>query len=197
MRKKRYAGSYTVEATFVMTIVIFVIFALIYLTFYLADKSKLQNMLDLTTVKVNEMLKENGNMESGEVSYSNISNKSWIRNLLGDYSAQEQVGENYLKSKLEHGLILAKINSVSMKITHTKIEAKIEVMMDIPLLHARQYFTKESLTAKLSSKASIHNPAEFIRLSDCVLSSTKKIKGADKVIETLKGLIEKIFGSNS
>lgn len=193
MRLKSKA-SYTVEATFVMSIIIFVIFALMYLTFYLYDKSKIQNILDISAVKISEMLKQEGDIELGTVDYDNINEQSMIRWVTNNYEREESIGAKYIKKELNKKLIISSMETLQVDIHRTKVKISAKVNMDIPLLGARRYFTKEKLSIQLGSTVSIHHPAEFLRLASSVLDTASSIKGADKVASKLQDLLNLLLG---
>ncbi|BCN32930.1 hypothetical protein [Anaeromicropila herbilytica] len=193
MINRKSKASYTVEATFVMIIVLSVIFALIYLTFYLSDKSRIQGILDLSVVKISEMMKADANIVTGEVNYDNILDRDWVGDLFAGKKRDADIGESYLKQQLKNGLILAEIKSTNVTVSNNEIEVNVVADMNIPLEDVREFFTKENQKVSLSSKGSIHNPAEFIRLSEVSLKTVNKIKGADEIIAKIKKVLDKLL----
>jgi hypothetical protein len=191
---KKSKASYTVEATFIMLIVLSIVFALIYLTFYLCDKSKIQSVLDLSVIKISEMLKQNGNIVTGEVAYQNINQRDWVSQILGDKNEDENIGENYIKNKLMKGIIIAKIQSVTVDITYNEVKANVKVKMNMPLDFIKQFFSKEDLNIQFNSVGSIHNPAEYIRVSEVSLDTIEKVNGAEEIIHKLKQVLDKVLG---
>ncbi len=182
--KAMTTASITVEAAFIMPIIILTIFALIYLAFYLHDKSRIQGVIDLTLHKASMTLKHEADLSNGQVKYESIRDRGVLFLLLGDLQDEEEQLEDYVKKELSNGLFYAQIKTVDAKINKFKLTISVGMDMDINLPGINNLF--QSLSGSIiKEEQAIHNPAESIRLMEVVLETGSDIKGVDQLKEKL------------
>lgn len=183
-------ASITVEAAYVMPIVIFTIFAIIYLAFYLHDNCRIQGIMDLTLNKAGMNVKHEGNIATGEVAYEKINDRSVFYLIFGNTQDEETQIQNILKQELSKGLFLAKVHDIQVKDDKFKIKVTIEADTKVSLPGISNLFIKLS-EIKMTGEYPVHNPAETIRRIEVILDTGSRIKGVDK----LKEKLEKITGT--
>jgi hypothetical protein len=183
------SGSITVEAAFVMPIVILAVFAVIYLAFYLHDMCRIQAAMDKTLHKAAITIKHEADMETGEVAYENINDRGVFFLLYGGLE-EEMIIEDYLQQELSEGLFLSKIISVSADVGLFSINASVKAETKVSLPGIKYLFAPSS-TVEIKRDYPVHNPAETIRRTEVILDTGSSIKGVDE----LKEKLEDIFGS--
>jgi hypothetical protein len=188
VHKKEYKGSITVEAAFVMPIVIFTIFALVYLAFYLHDMCKIQGILDKTLHKAGISIKHETDFITGEILYEDISDRGVFYIAFGSTQEDEFQIKNNLQQQLSKGLFISKISKVNVDVGKSKIKLLIEVETNVSLPGIKYLFDSVSNTI-ISGEYPVHDPAESIRRSEVALDTGSKIKG----VEELKEKLEEIF----
>jgi hypothetical protein len=191
-KNKYLQGSITVEAAFVMPIVIFTIFALIYLAFFLHDMCKIQGMVDKTLHKAGISAKHEANIVTGEISYENISERGVFYLILGNTEEEENRIQLYLQHELSKGLFLTKISSVIVNLGKFKLTVEVEAETKVALPGIKYLFGPLSYR-KITGEYPVHDPVESIRRSEVILDTGSKIKG----VEELKEKLESIFNFNN
>lgn len=189
--KKSNAGSITVEAAFVIPIVLLTVFALIYLSFYLHDICRIQSVMDLAMHKAGFAVKHEADIDTGETDYEKIGDRGIFYQLTGSTGDEEKQLRDYVNQQLVSGLFLVKISKVSVDLGKRKIKLSINTDTQVTMPGLKNLFKPYTSTV-ISGSYSVHNPAETIRCTEVILETGSKIKGVDK----LKEKFEKIFGSD-
>jgi len=182
------SGSLTVEAAYILPIIIFTIFALIYLAFYLQDMCRIQGMLDKTLIKAGFAVKHEADIATGEVAYDRINDRGVFYLAVGSTEKEEKQIQKYLQQELAEKLFLSNIKSVKVEVGKFKITLAVEANTKVSLPGIRYLFDRFSYT-EITGEYPIHNPAETIRRAEVVLDTGSKIKGVDE----LKERLERIF----
>ncbi len=178
-------GSITVEAAFVMPVIFCVIFTLLYLAFYLHDKSKMQSTIDEALYKAGVSIKYEADIDCEEIKIEQLMEKS-IFSVITGYGEEEEIEiEEYLEDKLQKGFFLLRVSSieVTVKSTNISIEVAAKAGNMLPLLN---YLLRPITDLNLNNSFSIHDPAETIRGAEVILETGDKIKGVHKLLEFLK-----------
>ncbi len=183
--KASFKGSITVEAAFVMPIVVLSIFALIYLAFYLHDKSRVQGVVDLALHKAALTIKHEGEFSDGKVLYENINARGVFYQFLGDKGKDREKVESYLSEELHKGLFIGEVKNIKVKISTIKITIAVEMQTKVNL-PGMNYLLYPLTNTEISGEYFIHNPAETIRLMEVILETGSKIKGVSQLKEKLE-----------
>lgn len=195
LSKNRYQtvkqASITVEAAFVMPIVIFTIFALIYLAFYLHDYSRIQGALDNALHKAAINMKHEADFATGETSYEDINDRGVFYLIVGSTAEDQSNLITYLQDKLKNSLFLLKITSIDADVGKLSTTISIEASDEIVLPYFQYLFDRYS-HVRIVNSAPMHNPAETVRCAEVILDTGSNIKG----VEQLKEKLEDFFGAD-
>lgn len=186
---KKTKASFTLEATFVMSIVLFTMVFIIYLSFYLHDYSKVKAITDAVLHKATLNHKHEADIESGKINYDEI-NKGILRQMFGTEEKKEKETENYLRSLLSNSLLITKINDIQVSRDLRSISIRVEGSFWLPLRGIQKIFSGHSKLI-IETDASYHYPADTVRMSEVLLDTGRKIKGIDKLKEIVEKLIAK------
>ncbi|MFP4697753.1 MAG: TadE family protein [Eubacteriales bacterium] len=212
MRQKCSQGSFTVEASLIMPIVIFVIISLIYMGFYMHDVAYLQSVANNASMKsAKAMAYKNREIDEGNIVYSDIddrvniywrfSNKSYreIESSVKAYIV-EKIGSKCFGVPMNKDSALSNINIklIKERVMNKYITIQLESNFQTPFdFIPRLLNGGEELKITVKSKSVMPDASEFIRnttlidqISDDVkvLREAKNIyeKYVNEVIETLK-----------
>lgn len=177
-------GSLTVEAAFLMPFILFTIFSLIYVAFYLHDVSKIQGIIDDSLKRASLSFKHDADFETGEVNYDNINNRGVFYQIVSDTKQEEETIQNYLQKRLSKGLYLSKITSVNAIVEKRTITITIGIKVWLSMKGVNDLFQPVSNRNMIGS-ATVHNPAETIRITEIILETGDKLKGMDALKEKL------------
>jgi hypothetical protein len=190
IRNNRKSGSITVEAAFIMPILVFAISALIYLAFYLHDVSMIQAVLDKTLHKEGVSVKHDADIITGEISYEDINNRGVFYLIFGDTSGEERELQDYLQQELSQSLFLTRITVINTEVRKFDLNISIEAETIIAIPFFQNLFNQYSKTL-IKGDYPVHDPAETIRRIEVILDTGSSIKGVDE----LKEKLEDFFGS--
>lgn len=179
-------GSITVEAAFVMPVVVFCIIAMIYLAFYLHDYNRLAGTLDLVMHKACIAIKHEADLATGRVSFEGINDRGFFYVLLGDTKAEEEKIAKYLAEELSKGLFICHIEKSDVKVNKLSVKISVRAGTDMKLPVFGGAIAKIA-NIELHKSYPVHNSAETIRICELILDTGSKIKGINK----LKDIIDR------
>lgn len=184
---KQTMASFTIEAVFIMPIVLFTIVSIIYLSFYLHDYCKMQGVVDGVLHKIAMNIKHEADIGSGRVNYDEI-NKGLTSQIFGNSDSKEDEIEDYTARMLSKGLIATSITNVHVSRNILDLSIRVEGEFQFPL-KGLIWITSLDDTLAVEAKSAYHYPANFIRISEVVLDTGSKIKGFDKIKDSIGKLI--------
>ena len=182
-------ASITVEAAYVMPIVIFAIFAVIYLAFYLHDYCILQNAIDMTTHKASFYANKTSDMNESEIYYEVINSRGVFYQLVGDMIPVKQQVQKALKKELENSLFLYDTISLQTEVDQYNIKVSLSARRKINLPIFGEIFRKMEST-NISANCPIHRPAETIRSMEVIMNTASEVKGVSEFKEKLEKLLK-------
>lgn len=168
-------GSYTVEATFIMPIIIVVIAALIYMSMYMHDKNRVKVVLDQEIIEGNYTIKYGTGIED-------INNQGIFFPLFGNFQDKEKFMKEKVKENLRKGMFLGKAEDIFVEADYNKINIQVLVTMDISM-----FGTNKDFIVKTTGR--VYHPAEFVRKIDGIEGIGENIKGYDKMKEKLQDFL--------
>jgi hypothetical protein len=159
-------GSITIEAAYIVPIIIGIIFAIMTISFYFYDMSAVQSVLNQNVYKFEKILFHPCD-ESLDFQYSAI-NKRFLYSINRDYSEWEVKCRETIEEELGKSLMLLNVDNVKVEIGKKKVtaEAEISYMKNIPF--AADYIPFLKTTKKLTSEDTVYNKADFVRLVDII-----------------------------
>lgn len=185
---KNTQASFTIEAVFVLPVVLLTIVSIIYISFYLHDYNRMQGIADRVLHKAIFNLKHESDFGTGKVYYEKIKDEGVFYQFVDNSDIKTKEIEIYLISNLSDVLFATRIVNVEVNVSKLKTSIKVEGEFQIPIKGLLQVFSsKRDLIVKVSS--SNHNPAESVRISEVILDSGSKIKGAEELKEKIKSLL--------
>ncbi len=184
----RIGGSITVEASFVLPLVILITFALIYLSFCLHDMCKIRGVVDGTLHKAGLTYKHESSLETGDVSYEAVNSRGVFYVITGDAGQLETAMNYHILSQLSGGLLLFRISDVDSQVGTLSLSASVRTKTTITLPVFGKLFEKY-LSMRITGSYPIHNPAETLRICETVLQTGSEIKG----VEQLKSGLQKLL----
>ena len=155
LRKYRFKGSYTVEASFLLPMILTVIILIIYMAFFLHDRQVLYSAAYTSALRGSQLI-------NGEDIYSQVekSARELIKNRL--------LGTDGLRTDIEIG--------------SDKIVVSYDGILRIPagaLLCRYLNGGKDTLSVKARAESKCVNPVSFVRKCRIVENMAKKIKDID------------------
>lgn len=193
--KPKLEGSITVEAVFVVPIVMLVIFSLCYEGFYLYDKVELQSILNEAVQKEERMLRQISDFETEDIKYKKIKERA-IFYCLQDFEAKEQALIRYIKGQCKERLYFLKLNEIESKISHEAVQVWVKGSIAIGGGQWGHYLKRDFLIVREEAKAQIYKPSEFVRcyqvMPDSCLNKQAKKQLKQRFIE-LKTSLEHIW----
>lgn len=180
-------GSYTVEAAFIMPLILFVIIALCYLSFYMHDKIIIQSLADDAGYKVSGYKKHESDFETGEIFYNRIGERGIFYFTFGDSEVNDSV-EEFILNRLKGKLFITEVKNVKVKDSGYKISIEIKSKASFPFHKVRSYFSKNGEFIITNYKGKPHNPTEFVRAYHALTEIISDTKGFQMIKEKFSAL---------
>lgn len=183
-------ASYTVEAALIMPIIVIVIMALIYMGFYMHDKSRIQAIINSNIIKAGLIIKHELLIKGNELDYINLDSRGIYYPIIGDIKQEKERIINNLNNQFASNLYLAQIEDINVEVDHFNINIKVVVLMDISILKIKELFTGSGTNITISSNGRVHYPAEAVRKFDVMEGIIDDVKGYEQVLGKLSSFIQ-------
>ena len=184
---RKVDASFTVEATFILPMVLFTMVFIIYLSFYLHDYCRIQNIVDGVAHKVAMNIKHEADIDSGRVNYDEL-NKGLLSQVFEEPDAREADIKNYIGRLLSKGLIITRITDIHVTKDILNLTIRVEGEYQFPIKGLGWLIALDNHLT-LEREAAFHYPANFVRISDVILDTGSRIKGFNNLKETIIKLI--------
>jgi hypothetical protein len=188
-KRMMLSASITVEAAFVLPIVILLILALFYLAFYLHDVCRIQGIVDGTLHKAGLMIKQDGKLESTQIDYEHYIDQGVFSELMDDHTELERELKDYLNRSFTEGLLLSRIEEVQTEVGRMKLSVTIRVSTTITIPWIKELMAMHSYTV-ISTDYPVHDPAETIRACEVILETAEQIKGVKYLKNKLEAFLQ-------
>lgn len=182
--RRTLKGSFTVEATIIIPLIFFLIFALFYLGFYLYDLNRIQGAIDKSLNKAGLSIKNEVNLINGDIYYDKIKDRPVFSLLSQSKIELENNIKDCIDRELNRGLFIMDIIHKEVDITNGKIKIMIRAKTKISLRGVRD-FLDPMREQNHEGTYKIYNPADFIRKAEIVLETASGIKGLDELKENM------------
>ena len=187
VKGKMLSGSFSVEFIFIMPIIIFSLFAMLYLTFYEHDKVAIESKTNQLLMREAEYLTNAVDVQTGELDYESYMHRSILYPINFSKEEEQEKLQQILKKALPKQLCLSNIQNIASTVSYDNasvvVQAKLNVS-NIPVLH---YFQNQ-LSYQIEVSNETYNPMDFVRKYDSAIS----VLDNTKLYETLQTIAQKI-----
>ena len=169
-------GSYSVEISLIFPIIIIVIFALIYLTFYLHDDCVIKATIDDVLERGNFLIKHESDMKEKLIHYENLDSRGIYFGVLSNYEKEKDTLSAYLKERLGKGLFVTYIDNIYVNTGWNDIHISVQPKYNIGIPAINKYLFQNGRKESIEYISDIHNPSEFIRGYEVFSEVVKEVK---------------------
>lgn len=180
-------AGFTIEAVFITPLVFFIVVFIIYESFYLHDICKIRGTTNMAIHKATINLKHEADIWTGKVDYNEI-NKGLITSIFGNGDTKERDIENYIRRQLSKGLLATNIVDVHASKGSFELSIKVEGKFLFPLKGLIGLINLDT-SLLVEAQSSYHYPADFVRISEVILETGSKIKGFDKIKDSIGSIM--------
>lgn len=177
-------GSYTIEATFIVPIILYIIIGLIYLGFYLHDYGKIHGIIHEGQLRGKNLVGYEVDIDTGIQSYEKYLDRTIFYPLDNDFPEKEEDIKNYIYKRCEGKLLIAKVYDVGVRVGFSNVSISVKSKIKFPMRIVKEMLIgSENLI--IESKEKNHNPVNFIRFFEIASKTGEKID-INKIIQDLK-----------
>lgn len=169
LRHKILEASMTVEASYVVPLILGIIFAVMTMSFYLYDLNAAQAVVDKSSQKLINLAVHPYEAGSYFFDYASV-NERFLCSFLETYEEKEEQEKEIVKENMEKLLILLKVKTVDVKIKKEKIVISAELCFRYAP-YGFGFLPFFGKTKEIKTEKRIYHPADFVR----ILSVTEKI----------------------
>ncbi|MDO5291187.1 MAG: pilus assembly protein [bacterium] len=181
---KKVEGSITVEAAFVIPIIVVILMALIYFSFYLHDQTVVACVIDEANERLNQAVRQPTNYETGEISYEQLTSQSLLCRVNGDYSVEIDSMRKFIKDRLNKRLMIGEIETIDIKKEQTLITTTVTAKNRIHFFPALEYL-KDYHVSVNAADCEVNNASEYVRAASVTLDVVSQTKAFDKVADVI------------
>lgn len=192
VKERKLRGSITVEVAFLFPIILFIIMAFIYFTFYLHDQTVVTCVIDEANERLNQAVRQPTNFETGVIYYDKMTSQSLLCRYNGDYSVEIANAKKYIKEQLEKKLMLGKVTNIEVTKEKGVIKTEVKMKNQIKLLPAVTYL-KQYQQSKNTAECEVNNTSEYVRAASVTLDVVSQTKAFDKIVKVINK-IDHILG---
>ncbi|TCT11646.1 TadE-like protein [Natranaerovirga pectinivora] len=199
MQGDKLEGSFTIEAAFIMPIIIITIITLIYMTFYLHDMTYLQSVANNTAMKGAQSLKYiDVDMNTMNINYENINNRFiyWrntnLNHRRGDLKSHfnNQIKNKLFQVQAKDITVYTEIESKGLN-KYLKVDAIAEFRT--PFNFISQILNGgKTIHIQVSSKAILPDQQEFIRTVNLIEYVLNNYTIFDGLVEKYNDVLSQI-----
>ena len=183
--QKSVSGSYTVEASFLMPIIIFLIMGILSFAQSQYEVCKLQGFMNEAIIRYSNLLSQHYDLE--EIKYEAIITEN-LFDILGPVSNEKKkLFEHYMYKNFPKDTRIVKIQKVNVVATRKDIHMEIIYHTNLMLPMSELIFQGNKV---LTAYGRVHRPSDYVRVVSVILKETKKIKYYDELKEQLDQWIE-------
>lgn len=183
LQHRRFEGSFTLEAVFIVPIVLFILFAVIDMSFYLHDQCVLHSVSDQLVFELCHVReKETGRKE---VIYEDAQEQSSVLGLSLSREEKQRVNE-VLRESLKQRLFISQYSGCEITILFHRLTLISIANARIPMPFLKMLLPGQEI--KVCSSGSIHDPAMTVRYEKMIYEEFERTKISTKLQE----LIEKV-----
>lgn len=188
MKQKKLLGSFTVEATFIVPMTIFIILALLFAAIYLYDMAVIQSQTDRVTFQASTIKRQPCDVITGEIDYYAIKDKG----ILYSFSEGEETEQLYIetesKRQMNEKKLFMQILSTQALLEQKESKLQIQTESNYHYMPVLQLFNPELVTKESCTEN--YTPTEFVRAANVAINTASEIKGADKIKELFRNIME-------
>lgn len=130
---KNQNGYFTVEASFIVPIVLFSTLGTLLIGLYMYDLSAAKNFLNQEVARVTDTIKTEGKNDTGQFQPKELIHRSLKYLVRSSYPKKAAEAKKSLKNKLQTQLIVSKITELSIVAGQTQIVGKVSISFIIPV----------------------------------------------------------------
>lgn len=183
--QKKVKASFTIEAAIVLPTILFVLIGIIYLTFYLHDKVKLENGVYDILQKERDYILYEISSDSG-MDKEEYLKRSVFSGLFN--GVQKSYLQQDISSYKQDNLLISEVKEIMVKRESNHMNLQITIHINIPGNHIKKFFTGSGFTYTYQNQISLEKAADYVNLFDVTYGVISKIEGVQKGLEALKGV---------
>lgn len=181
-------ASITVEAVFLIPILLFVIFSFMYVSLYCYDQILIDTTSQTAALEQEQKIRHTIDNKTGMIQYDEVSVKG-LENLLHHYDAEEIFITNQLK-EINKNLFQGKMKNKIVKIDTGNIEIQITSEISSLTKAVGNYLSKNNRSSGHNVKMTVHNPEEFVRGYTALEEIAEQTGRAGKIKSALRNLLK-------
>lgn len=182
-KEKNQSGMITLEMMFIFPVVFFLVMTLCYLTFYLCDYVRLQGLVANITEEQVICIKDKENLLT-EFNYKKRRERG-VTYFLDNLSQEKNILVSTIKSMAEKEKLFGKVESVTVSLSHTKVEIQLNMSISTGIPKVHEYLGGMPYRYQINTSVPVHNPTEFTRAYTALQDTMESAKGVKKIKEKI------------
>lgn len=184
------AGSYTVEAAFLMPIVLFIVFGILSFARYQYEVCKLQGFINEAIIQYSNMLSQHYDLENNKILYEDQINENIFEFFGSIPNEKKEALKVYLNRSFPKEAQMVTLHKVDVTATRKDIHIKIIYEINIPIPMASLFFQDKK--RMIESYGKVQESPDYVRVVSVILQEIKKTNIYDEVKDSVSKWLEYI-----
>lgn len=183
-------GSYTVEAAFLMPILLFIVLGILCFARYQYEVCKFQGIINEATIQYSNMLSQHYDLENNRIVYEDIINENIFEFFGSIPNGKKEAFEAYLNGSFPKETQMVTIQKVDVTATRKDIHIKIIYEVNLPIPMAGLFIQDKKRI--IESHGKVYESSDYVRVVSVILQEVKKTNIYDGVKDSISKWLEYI-----
>ena len=184
------AASYTVEAAFLMPIVLFIVLSILTFARYQYEVCKIQGFINEAIIQYSNMLSQHYDPENNRIVYEDYINENIFEFFGPIPNEKKEAFEAYLNHNYPKEAQMMTLHKVDVTATRKDIHIKIIYEINSPIPMTGLFFQNKNKI--IESYGKVQESPEYVRVVSVIFQEVKKANIYDKVKDSVSKWVEYI-----
>ncbi len=165
IREWKNSGMMTVEAAFIVPILMFIIIGILLLMFFILDMSVVKSETMRIAMEAADSWKTDGEAITGDYQDEVLFSRPLLYAITGKHSNVLSTAQKRLTPRIQERLVWARYESSSVKASGTRVTVKANLVLPIKVGGIQKWTGMSQLKFQAESAAMLDNRTEYIRIA--------------------------------
>lgn len=187
--RRNINASYTIEAALLLPTILFVLISLIYFSFYLHDRVRLESNVNRILLESRDFILYDKELDTGMVDYNRYINKKLLQLDYKGLGLEEEIYE-YAYKALSKEFFIGQTKDLDISINKASIIMNVTLDIHLPIQAIRMLLGKGSLEIMYESRIKLIDRSNQVRKLQVTLGVARRMKEVDDWLSKLADLLD-------
>ncbi len=190
-KSKEIKGSFTIEAAYIMPIILFTVIALIYFILYLYNVTLFESRMNEAALSLEEFTLQAGNPYTKSIDYELLLKRDITYRFMGPEEGSKRYITEYVNKQNKEGYVFAHVENIQLSGSILEQTLSAELVMDISLPEIFKVFSSNTAKTGIAVSRSMIPREEKQRIYTVLKDTVMQIKGIKEILEKIESVIDR------